>query len=293
MEYSKARKTSLYIAIILTLLSYSVVSGQGTIFGIVSNSDMTFPATGQVNIIGYLDDTDEEIKIEGCVGTDYDSVMWYDNFENYLTEAKGNPYDYHFFNIYNGESTILSKSIPDNSYQQENVQLTSATWPSPPSNITAVKQADSTVKISWAITAGVSYRIYRRSASSSGSFFRIDDPGGSLENPGVYDSIYIDYSVEYNNNYEYLIIAVESGTLGPHSDIIPITSGSFLCGDVNASGSVNLKDITYLIKFKYKGGPEPMPFESGDVNSDSSINIKDITYLIRYKYKGGDEPICL
>jgi hypothetical protein len=66
-----------------------------------------------------------------------------------------------------------------------------------------------------------------------------------------------------------------------------------ICGDVNADSSINIKDITYLIKYKYKGGEEPIPWESGDVNSDGSINIKDITYLIKYKYKGGPEPYCL
>ena len=28
----------------------------------------------------------------------YDAGNWFDDFQNYLTEAPGNPYDYHFFN---------------------------------------------------------------------------------------------------------------------------------------------------------------------------------------------------
>jgi hypothetical protein len=63
------------------------------------------------------------------------------------------------------------------------------------------------------------------------------------------------------------------------------------CGDVNEDGAINIKDITYLIKYKYKGGPAPIPLECvGDVNNDDSINIKDITDLIKYKYKGGSAP---
>jgi hypothetical protein len=63
-----------------------------------------------------------------------------------------------------------------------------------------------------------------------------------------------------------------------------------ICGNADGFGTVNLKDITYLIKYKYKDGPEPLA--DSDVNNDGSINIKDITYLIRYKYKDGLAPVC-
>jgi hypothetical protein len=63
------------------------------------------------------------------------------------------------------------------------------------------------------------------------------------------------------------------------------------CGDVNEDEAINIKDITYLIKYKYKGGSAPIPEECvGDVNNDDSVNIKDITDLIKYKYKGGSAP---
>jgi hypothetical protein len=65
----------------------------------------------------------------------------------------------------------------------------------------------------------------------------------------------------------------------------------YTCGDVNEDTSVNIKDITDLIKYKYKGGTAPVPHECvGDANNDDAVNIKDITYLIKYKYKGGDAP---
>jgi hypothetical protein len=67
---------------------------------------------------------------------------------------------------------------------------------------------------------------------------------------------------------------------------------SFVCGDANGNGTVNILDITYLINYVYKGGPAPDPLESGDVNSTGTINILDITYLINYVYKGGPDPYC-
>lgn len=66
----------------------------------------------------------------------------------------------------------------------------------------------------------------------------------------------------------------------------------FECGDVDASGIVNILDITYLINYLYKGGPAPDPIESADVNSSGIVNLLDITYLINYLYKGGPEPDC-
>ncbi|MEW5925000.1 MAG: M14 family zinc carboxypeptidase [Candidatus Zixiibacteriota bacterium] len=70
------------------------------------------------------------------------------------------------------------------------------------------------------------------------------------------------------------------------------TKLSFICGDVNASGSVNILDVTALISYLYKGGTAPDPAESGDVNDSGSLNILDVTYLINYLYKEGPAPSC-
>lgn len=71
-----------------------------------------------------------------------------------------------------------------------------------------------------------------------------------------------------------------------------ISEFSFLCGDVNGSGIVNLLDITHLISFLYKEGPTPDPLEAADVNNSGVVNLLDITYLIAYLYKDGPEPNC-
>jgi uncharacterized protein (TIGR02145 family) len=66
------------------------------------------------------------------------------------------------------------------------------------------------------------------------------------------------------------------------------TSFASICGDVNNSGAVGIQDVTYLINYLYKGGPEP--FCCGDVNNSTTVNIQDITYLINYLYKRGPAP---
>lgn len=68
-----------------------------------------------------------------------------------------------------------------------------------------------------------------------------------------------------------------------------VTNITGIKGDANNDGTINLLDITFLISYLYKGGPEP-DFYAGDVNSDGTINLLDITYLIAYLYKDGPPP---
>ncbi len=66
----------------------------------------------------------------------------------------------------------------------------------------------------------------------------------------------------------------------------------FICADVNSDEAVDILDIIYLIDYKFKNGPAPIPSGAGDVNFDSAVNILDIVYMINYKFKGGPWPYC-
>lgn len=70
------------------------------------------------------------------------------------------------------------------------------------------------------------------------------------------------------------------------------SNGTFLCGDVDDDGTVNILDIVYVINYKYKSGPIPNLLGSADVNHDTLVNILDIVYLINFKYKSGPVPQC-
>jgi hypothetical protein len=63
-------------------------------------------------------------------------------------------------------------------------------------------------------------------------------------------------------------------------------------GDANDEPPINILDIVYLINYKYKDGPAPVPFVlcSGDANCDCVVNILDIVDILNYKYKEGPEP---
>ncbi len=213
------------LALLLMLFGVTSAFAQGSIFGTVSNSDLSTPANGELTFFGYLDDTDEEIRIETSVGAGYDAGNWFDDFQNYLTEAPGNPYDYHFYNTTNGEGFVLSKLIPNNSFQQENIVLEPVSWPATPTALNGIVVSPASVLIEWTGSAGATYHVYRRLATSNGSFFRIDDPSGSLANPGVATEYFIDNNVDGTSSYHYLVIAEDaSGNLSQHSEILTVNT---------------------------------------------------------------------
>jgi len=62
-------------------------------------------------------------------------------------------------------------------------------------------------------------------------------------------------------------------------------------GDCNASGTINVIDVNYLVAYLFQGGPEPFPdYFFGDVGCDGNINITDLAYLTNYLFHGGPAP---
>ncbi|MFH2037150.1 MAG: C25 family cysteine peptidase [Candidatus Zixiibacteriota bacterium] len=70
------------------------------------------------------------------------------------------------------------------------------------------------------------------------------------------------------------------------------TEITWLCGDFDNNGAVNIIDITGIIGFLYKDGQAPVFSDAADVNGDGVINILDITTIITYLYKNGPDLTC-
>lgn len=66
----------------------------------------------------------------------------------------------------------------------------------------------------------------------------------------------------------------------------------YVCGDANGNRSINILDATFIIAYRFKGGPAPYPLEAGDANGNGVINILDVTYLLTYLFKSGPPPVC-
>jgi hypothetical protein len=65
---------------------------------------------------------------------------------------------------------------------------------------------------------------------------------------------------------------------------------SYIRGDVNESGFVDIDDVTHMVAFIFTGGSAPDPLASGNVNCIDQIDIDDIVYLIHFIFAGGPEP---
>jgi Peptidase family M23/Dockerin type I domain len=60
--------------------------------------------------------------------------------------------------------------------------------------------------------------------------------------------------------------------------------------DVNQT--VNVVDLTSLVRYLFGGSAPPLCKEEADVNGNGSMNIVDITYLVSYLFRGGLAPVA-
>jgi len=55
---------------------------------------------------------------------------------------------------------------------------------------------------------------------------------------------------------------------------------SYVIGDADGSGWMDIDDVVYLIQYVYQGGPEPSPVSRGDFNGDLAVDENDIMDLL-------------
>jgi hypothetical protein len=94
-----------------------------------------------------------------------------------------------------------------------------------------------------------------------------------------------------------LIWQVPEGVLNPGtvdpSEFVYFELSTWICGDINGDGAVNMADLSYLANYLFFGGPSPPNITSADVNGDGSITPADLSYLMNYLVWGGPSPQCL
>jgi hypothetical protein len=55
---------------------------------------------------------------------------------------------------------------------------------------------------------------------------------------------------------------------------------SFIIGDADGTGEIDIDDVVYLIMYVFSEGPPPEPYESGDVDRNQTVDVDDITALL-------------
>jgi hypothetical protein len=77
-------------------------------------------------------------------------------------------------------------------------------------------------------------------------------------------------------------LTIASDTEGP----------SFVRGDADASGEINITDGIFLLGYLFQGTTEPPCLDAADVDGvgDGAPNITDAIFLLAYLFQGTEEP---
>lgn len=70
-----------------------------------------------------------------------------------------------------------------------------------------------------------------------------------------------------------------------------IAPGTYLPGDADHSGVVDVSDVVYLVAYIFSAGGAPIPPAAGDANGDCLVNVSDVVYLISYVFGPGGAPV--
>jgi hypothetical protein len=304
MEHTLTRNTH-WAVFALTVVSIIMAEtldarAQGQIYGTVENTALSNPLPGELLWIGFLDDTDEEIRIESCTGAGYDGLHWFDDFQNYTTETAGSPYDYVFVDLGSGEAYRLQNTIPANSFQEENIALVPSPPPARPAGLTANVVSPTQIGLHWNSETGLTYHVYRRVTSNNSVFFRLDDPAGNLANPGVAGGGFADMTSDGVSEYSYTIVAEDNdGHYSAHSDEITVLASEPGCScpaqaDLDSDGFATAIDMSRLIDVLFSGGADMQdpscPSTRSDYDCDGFPTSLDLSGLVDHLFGGGAPP---
>ena len=65
---------------------------------------------------------------------------------------------------------------------------------------------------------------------------------------------------------------------------------SFIRGDADASGEIDITDAIFVLSHLFTGGPAPPCLDAADVNDDGSPDISDPVALLGHLFLGGEPP---
>ena len=68
---------------------------------------------------------------------------------------------------------------------------------------------------------------------------------------------------------------------------IEVKEGTFLRGDANSDGRVNVTDMTWILKTLFQANPLPACEDRFDANDDGAINLTDVLFIGRSLYQHG------
>ena len=91
----------------------------------------------------------------------------------------------------------------------------------------------------------------------------------------------------------YIVRAAFGRDSGPHAAaaiFAPPPEASFIRGDANRSGKIDLADAVASLAYQFANAPPPPCLDAVDVDDDGRIRINDPIYLLRWLFAGGPPP---
>ncbi len=113
-----------------------------------------------------------------------------------------------------------------------------------------------------------------------------DPPGILDENTGVFQ--YTGTEADTNTYYVYLV--VQEGNCSDTMGFYIYHYESYLCGDMDHTGILNIADLVWAVNYIFKGGPPPVTEEAGNVDCEPGIFVSDLSYMVNYIFKSGAAP---
>ncbi len=129
---------------------------------------------------------------------------------------------------------------------------------------------------------GTDHHVYKITGGALPSGLELDSLTGHISGrPGEYgifsfDVYAKDQMSSYNETRNFTMVVEE---------------GTYLPGDADNGGTINILDITHIINYLYKGGAAPLIPSAADPDASCAINILDVSYLVDYLYRGGEVPL--
>jgi len=93
-----------------------------------------------------------------------------------------------------------------------------------------------------------------------------------------------EYHFEFSDGLQLLITDPDS---------VYVDLQTYVPGDADGSGEVDIDDVVFLIHYIFSGGTAPDPLEAGDPDCSGAIDIDDVVYLISYIFTSGPAPCAL
>ncbi len=85
-------------------------------------------------------------------------------------------------------------------------------------------------------------------------------------------------------SFDYLTDSELNSVMDYNEDITFKAEKEYVNGDANASGTVNVTDITSVVGYIFGNTPSPFNYEAADVNSSGTINVADVSGIVNTIY---------